>query len=154
MAMAEAKIAPGLPDWVKDHIGRYVASNGADGHMITLPTHSSPVPTLLLTTTGRKSGEKFIFPLIYGTTEKSYVVIASKGGAPAHPGWYENLVAQPLVELQVGADHLRARARTATGAERAKLWTEMVALFPPYTRYQEKAAREIPVVVIDPVPAH
>jgi len=151
--MTEAKIAPGLPDWVKDHIGRYVASDGADGHIMTLPSHLLPVPTLLLTTVGRKSGEKFIFPLIYGTAGKSYVVIASKGGAPVHPGWYENLVAQPLVELQVGADHLRARARTATGSERAKLWTEMAALFPPYTRYQEKAAREIPVVVLDPVPS-
>jgi proline iminopeptidase len=152
--MAEAKIAPGLPDWVKDHIGRYVASNGADGHIITLPTHSQPVPTLLLTTVGRKSGEKFIFPLIYGTAGSSYVVIASKGGAPAHPGWYDNLVVHPEVEIQVGAQRARAKARTATGAERAKLWAEMAVLFPPYLRYQEKAGREIPVVVLDPVVSH
>jgi deazaflavin-dependent oxidoreductase (nitroreductase family) len=153
--MAEAKIAPGLQDWVKDHIARYLASNGADGHMMLLPSHpSAAVPTLLLTTTGRKSGQKFIFPLIYGTAGDSYVVIASKGGAPEHPGWYSNLVAQPQVEIQAGAKRLHANARIATGAERTKLWAEMAALFPPYLNYQQKTAREIPVVVLDPQPAH
>jgi proline iminopeptidase len=146
-----AKIPEILSDWMKDHVTRYLASNGADGHMLKLPSHDAPVPTLLLTTTGRTSGQQFLFPLIYGTTGKSYVVIASKGGAPDHPGWYKNLVAHPAVELQVGDKHLRATARTAGGDERARLWHEMAALFPPYDRYQEKAPhREIPVVVLDP----
>jgi deazaflavin-dependent oxidoreductase (nitroreductase family) len=150
--MADAKIAPNLPDWVRDHIHRYVTSNGADGHMLVLPNHpSQAVPTLLLTTTGRRSGEKFIFPLIYGTAGDGYVVIASKGGAPEHPGWYRNLTADPHVAVQVGDKRFDATARTVTGDERAKLWDQMAALFPPYTTYQQKTGREIPVVVLDPV---
>ena len=147
-----ATVPETLSDWMKDHVRRYLASNGTDGHMLKLPSHDKPVPTLLLTTTGRKSGTAFLFPLIYGMAGKSYVVIASKGGAPDHPGWYKNLVATPAVELQVGDKHLRAKARTVTGDERAKLWRDMAALFPPYDKYQEKAPhREIPVVVLDPV---
>jgi deazaflavin-dependent oxidoreductase (nitroreductase family) len=150
--MADAKVPDTLSDWMKDHVKRYLASDGADGHMLTLPSHDKPVPTLLLTTTGRTSGQKFLFPLIYGPAGKGYVVIASKGGAPDHPGWYKNLAARSDVEVQVGAKKLKAKARTVTGAERAKLWTEMATLFPPYDRYQEKAqGREIPVVVLDPV---
>ena len=151
--MSEAKLAPKVPDWMKDHVARYLASNGADGHWLTLPSSpTKPVPTLLLTTTGRRSGEKFLFPLIYGRNGDSYVVIASKGGAPEHPGWYRNLQADPAVEIQVGAERLRARARTATGAERSRLWDQLAAAFPPYADYQGKAGRrEIPVVVLDPV---
>ncbi|MBV8165878.1 MAG: nitroreductase family deazaflavin-dependent oxidoreductase, partial [Alphaproteobacteria bacterium] len=132
-----ATVPETLSDWMKDHVKRYLASNGADGHMLKLPSHDKPVPTLLLTTTGRKSGEQFLFPLIYGTVDnkrggKSYVVIASKGGAPDHPGWYKNLVAHPAVELQVADKHLRATARTVGGDERTALWAQMAALFPPY----------------------
>ncbi|MBV9586828.1 MAG: nitroreductase family deazaflavin-dependent oxidoreductase, partial [Alphaproteobacteria bacterium] len=75
------------------------------------------VPSLLLTTTGRKSGERYVFPLFYGETENGrYIVVASKGGAPQHPGWYRNLLAHPEVEVQVGTAKMKARARTATGA--------------------------------------
>ena len=148
---SDAKIPDTLSDWMKDHVRRYLATNGADGHMLKLPSHDEPVPTLLLTTTGRTSGEKFLFPLIYGPAGKGWVVIASKGGAPDHPGWYKNLVANPDVAVQVEAKRFGATARTVTGAERARLWQEMAALFPPYDRYQEKAAgREIPVVVLEP----
>jgi proline iminopeptidase len=153
--MTEAKIPPKMPDWAKDHIARYRASKGADGHMMSFPSNpSGAVPTLLLTTTGRRSGEKFVFPLIYGRTEKGgYVVIASKGGAPEHPGWYRNLVADPKVELQVAADTVSATARTASGAERTALWDQMAKLFAPYNDYQKKAGgREIPVVVLERAP--
>ena len=113
--MTDAKVPATLPDWVKDHIRRYVATNGADGHIMTFASNpSGVVPTLLLTTTGRRSGEKFVFPLIYGTTGDSYVVVASKGGAPEHPGWYRNLVADPRVNVQVASKQLQATARTAT----------------------------------------
>jgi proline iminopeptidase len=88
-------------------------------------------------------------PLIYGETEGGYVVIASKGGAATHPGWYLNLVAHPEVEVQVGAERCRAKARTATGAERAALWKKMAAIYPPYNEYQAKTSREIPVVVLE-----
>jgi deazaflavin-dependent oxidoreductase (nitroreductase family) len=150
--MADAKVPDTLSDWMKDHVKRYLATNGADGHMLTLPSHAKPVPTLLLTTTGRKSGQQFLFPLIYGPAGSGWVVIASKGGAPDHPGWYKNLAANPAVEVQIADKKLKAKARTVTGPERAKLWREMAALFPPYDKYKEKAAgREIPVVVLEPV---
>jgi deazaflavin-dependent oxidoreductase (nitroreductase family) len=152
--MAEAKLAPNLPQWMIDHVNRYTSSGGSEGHMYTLtpPGYSKmTVPSLLLTTTGRKSGEKFIFPLFYGETGNSYIIVASKGGAPEHPGWYRNLLANPKVEVQVGTKKLKARARTATGAERAQLWEKALKYWPPYADYQKKTEREIPVVVLDPV---
>jgi deazaflavin-dependent oxidoreductase (nitroreductase family) len=152
--MPEAKLAPNLPDWMVQHANRYISSGGTDGHMykMTPPGHSEiTVPSLLLTTTGRKSGERFIFPLFYGRDGDSYIVVASKGGAPQHPGWYRNLVANPEVEVQVGTKKLKARARTVSGAERGKLWDEAVKFWPPYVDYQRKTEREIPVVVLDPV---
>jgi len=153
--MTETQIAPNLPQWMKDHIDRYLSSGGTDGHMykITLPNMPElTVPSLLLVTKGRKSGQKFLFPLFYGKTGGSYFVIASKGGAPEHPGWYRNLLADPEVEIQVGTAKMKARARVAQGEERARLWKEGVVFWPPYADYQVKAgAREIPVVVLDPV---
>src|SRR3954451_11936948 len=83
--MTEAKLAPNLPDWMLDHARRYIASGGTEGHMYTIPPPGygeMTVPSLLLTTTGRKSGERFIFPLFYGRDGDSYVIVASKGGAP------------------------------------------------------------------------
>ncbi|MBX7250667.1 MAG: nitroreductase family deazaflavin-dependent oxidoreductase, partial [Candidatus Promineofilum sp.] len=76
----------------------------------------------MLTTTGRKSGEKFMFPLYYGDYGNSYVIVASKGGAPDHPGWYKNLLSNPEAEVMVGTKKLKVKARTASGDERAKLW--------------------------------
>lgn len=153
--MTEIQIAPNLPKWMKDHVDRYLSSGGTDGHMykITLPNMPElTVPSLLLITKGRKSGQKFLFPLFYGRAGKGYFVIASKGGAPEHPGWYRNLMANPDVEIQVGTAKMKARARVAAGEERAKLWKEGVVFWPPYADYQVKAgAREIPVVVLDPV---
>ena len=152
--MTEAKLAPNLPGWMVEHANRYLASGGADGHMHKPTQAGRPdlsVPSLLLTTTGRKSGEKFIFPLYYGKAGDSYIVVASKGGAPRHPGWYRNLLADPEVEVQVGTAKMKARARTATGEERARLWQEALKFWPPYADYQKKTEREIPVVVLDPV---
>jgi len=94
-----------------------VATNGADGHIMTFASNpSGAVPTLLLTTTGRRSGEKFVFPLIYGTTGDSYVVVASKGGVPDHPGWYRNLVSDPRVDVQVASEQFQASARSEEDA--------------------------------------
>ena len=152
--MAEAKLAPNLPQWMIDHSNRYLSSGGTDGHMyeVTPPGYAKmTVPSLLLTTTGRKSGEKFIFPLFYGETGNSYIIVASKGGAPDHPSWYKNLVANPEVEVQVGTKKLKAKARTVSGAERARLWQEALKFWPPYADYAKKTEREIPVVVLDPV---
>jgi deazaflavin-dependent oxidoreductase (nitroreductase family) len=152
--MAEAKLAPNLPDWQVQHANRYLKSGGSEGHMykINVPGRGEiTAPALLLTTTGRKSGEKFIFPLFYGTDGDSYIVVASKGGAPEHPGWYRNLLAKPDVDVQVGTKKLKARARTATGDERARLWKKALEFWPPYADYALKTEREIPVVVLDPI---
>jgi deazaflavin-dependent oxidoreductase (nitroreductase family) len=152
--MADAKLAPNLPDWMVEHTNRYLASGGTDGHLYKITQPDRPeltVPSLLLTTTGRKSGEKFIFPLFYGEAGGSYLVIASKGGAPKHPNWYLNLVANPEVEVQVGTKKMKARARTVTGPERAGLWEKALEFWPPYADYQKKTDREIPVVLLDPV---
>ena len=156
--MSEAKLAPNLPQWMLDHANRYLSSGGTDGHMYSMTLPGRPVmtvPSLLLTTTGRKSGEKYIFPLFYGRAGDGYFVIASKGGAPQHPGWYRNILANPEIEIQVGTAKLRVRARTAAGEERARLWEKAVEIWPPFADYQLKATgREIPVVVLDPVHAH
>ena len=106
------------------------------------------VPTLLLTTVGRKSGRVLTLPLIFGRSGSDYVVIASKGGAPAHPAWYLNLEANPEVQVQVKADKFKARARTASGSERDPLWAKMVEIYGPYAEYQKKTDRQIPVVVL------
>lgn len=132
-----------LPGWIADHIKSYQATDGADGHIWR------GVPTLLLTTTGRKSGEPLLLPLIYGRDGENFVVVASKGGAPAHPAWYLNLRAHPEVQVQVGAEKFTGRARTATADERPRLWEAMAKVWPAYNEYQQKTWREIPVVVIE-----
>jgi len=151
--MSTVKVPANLPQWIGEHLRRYVESDGADGHLwdTTAVGGPGPVPTLLLTTAGRRSGQPITMPLIYGEVGGKYVVVASKGGAPTHPGWYLNLVAQPAVEVQVRADRFRAAARTATGEERARLWQTMAAIYPPYNAYQAKTQREIPVVVLERV---
>jgi deazaflavin-dependent oxidoreductase (nitroreductase family) len=152
--MAESKLAPNLPQWMIDHANRYISSGGAEGHIYTVtpPGYSEMnVPSLLLTTTGRKSGEKYVFPLFYGQDRGSYIVVASKGGASEHPGWYRNLVANPDVEVQVGTQKLKAKARTAVGDERVRLWEKALKFWPPYADYQKKTERQIPVVVLDPI---
>lgn len=132
-----------LPDWVTDHITRYLETDGEDGHTWR------GVTTLLLTTRGRVSGEPLLLPLIYGTDGDRYLVVASKGGAPDHPDWYKNLVANPDVEVQVKADKFRARARTATPDEKPALWSTMASIWPAYDEYQEKTDREIPLVILE-----
>ena len=152
--MADAKLAPNLPGWMVDHANRYISSGGTEGHMYTVtpPGRSEmTVPSLLLTTVGRKSGDKYMFPLFYGKTGDSYIVVASKGGAPEHPGWYRNILANPDVEVQVGPAKMKARARTATGEERARLWEKSLEFWPPYADYQLKTDRQIPVLVLEPV---
>jgi proline iminopeptidase len=154
--MIDAKVPEGLPKWMLDHIDVYKKSGGKEGHMYTIQPgtpNAITVPALLLATKGRKSGERYLFPLFYGETGSSYFVIASKGGAPDHPGWYKNMLVHPDVEIQVGEKTVKARARTVpAGPERDKLWKQAVGFFPPYADYQKKVPdRLIPVVVLDPV---
>jgi deazaflavin-dependent oxidoreductase (nitroreductase family) len=109
------------------------------------------VTTLLLTTRGRKTGRLHRTALIFGRDGKNYLLVASKGGAPHHPLWYLNLVANPEVEIQVGAEKLKVRARTASKEEKPRLWKLMAGIFPKYDEYQAKAGREIPLVILEPI---
>ncbi len=111
--MATARPGPGgrPPGWQQEHARRYIETGGRDGHIW------EGVTTLLLTTTGRRSGQSRTTPLIYGRAGDRYLVVASRGGAPTHPGWYENLVAQPVVQVQVMADRFSARAPRHRGGE-------------------------------------
>jgi deazaflavin-dependent oxidoreductase (nitroreductase family) len=132
-------------DWQRDHLRQYLDSAGAQGH-----EWRPGVLTLLLTTTGRRSGQARRTPLIYGRDGDRLVLVASKGGSPDHPLWYSNLAADPQVRVQVAGDVLEARAYTAIGAERERLWPVMTAIWPAYDEYQRRTDREIPVVVLEP----
>jgi deazaflavin-dependent oxidoreductase (nitroreductase family) len=127
----------------QEHVERYRATDGAEGH------DWQGTQTLLLTTTGRKSGEPRTTPLIYAPDGDSFVVVASKGGSDEPPAWYLNLSENPEVEVQVKGDRFKARARTASPEEKDRLWKKMVAEWPSYDDYQEKTDREIPVVVLE-----
>ncbi len=127
-----------------EHVKAYLETDGKVGH-----DWRNDSPTLILTTTGRKSGEERLNALIYGKHGDDPVVVASRGGAPKHPGWYANLRENPDVQVQIWGDKFPARARTATAEERAELWPQMTGLWPPYDDYQEKTDREIPVVILE-----
>jgi deazaflavin-dependent oxidoreductase (nitroreductase family) len=143
------------PELIVEHLRIYRESGGAEGHMwdASAVGFAGSLPCLLLTTVGRRSGEKRTSPLVYGTVGDAYIIVGSKGGAETHPRWYLNLRANPAVEVQVGKDLFAARARVATGKEREQLWERMLQMYPPYREYQQKTKREIPVVVLEKQPA-
>jgi deazaflavin-dependent oxidoreductase (nitroreductase family) len=131
------------PGWQQEHARRYAATNGEDGYLW------NGVPTLLLTTTGRKTGEQRTTPLIFGQDGGKYMVVGSRGGAPEHAKWFLNLQASPEVTLQVKADKFKARARVATDAEKPALWKIMTGIWPAYDEYQARTKRIIPVVIFE-----
>ena len=127
-----------------EHVRRYLETDGEVGYR-----WRNGAPILILTTTGRRSGGERVKPLIFGEDDGRYVVVASKGGAPHHPYWYLNLSADPDVHVQVKDDRFPARARTAEGDERERLWKRMAEIWPAYDDYRQKTDREIPVVVLE-----
>ncbi|MFI6293083.1 nitroreductase/quinone reductase family protein [Nonomuraea sp. NPDC050790] len=132
---------------VAEHVRRYLATDGRDGYM------EGGVTNLVLTTVGRKSGVRRRTGLFYGQEGDTYVLVASgsRYGAPL-PDWYLNTLANPEVDVQIRGDHFRAHARTTTGAERARLWSKMLATAPQYGTYAAKARQEIPVVILERLP--
>ncbi|MEI8333853.1 MAG: nitroreductase family deazaflavin-dependent oxidoreductase [Chloroflexota bacterium] len=106
-------------------------------------------PVLLLTTTGAKSGQPRLAPLVYSRDGDRYVIMASKGGAPDHPAWYHNLLVHPVVTVEVGGETFEARASVTEGAERDRLFAERAAASPTYAEYQQRTTRVIPVVVLE-----
>jgi deazaflavin-dependent oxidoreductase (nitroreductase family) len=124
------------------HRGLYRLSGGRLGKAL------GPMQVLLLTTTGRKSGQARTWPLAYFRDGDRLLVVASAGGEPRHPAWYLNLRDHPQVTVQLGAATRRMTAATATGEERARLWAQIVAVAPNFAEYQQKTTREIPVVIL------
>jgi deazaflavin-dependent oxidoreductase (nitroreductase family) len=125
-----------------EHVRVYRETAGERGY------HWRGTTILLLTTRGRISGEPRTTPLIHRVDGERWVIVASKGGAPANPAWFENLQADPDVRIEVGAEEIPVRASIAAGEERNRLWALMNEVWPAYDDYQTKTEREIPVVVL------
>ena len=128
----------------QEHVQRYQETDGEEGHVWRNGT-----TTLLLTTTGRKSGKQYTTPLIYTFDGDDPVIVASQGGSPDNPDWYLNLLANPHVDVQIKGEKFHAHPHTAEGEERDRLWKQMTAVWPDYDEYQKKTDREIPVVVLE-----
>ncbi len=111
---------------------------------------SSGAPVCLLTTQGRKSGQRRTVPLLYLADGDDLVLVASQGGAPQHPGWYFNLLADPRAEVQIGRRRFAVTARIVSAEEKAALWPRLVAIYPPYEAYQGRTTRAIPVMRLSP----
>ena len=124
------------------HRGMYRISGGRLGGAL------GRMPVLLLTTTGRKSGQPRTWPVGYFRDGDHLIITASAGGEPAHPAWYLNLRANPRVTVQVGREQQTMLATTATGADRDRLWARLITLYPNFAGYQHKTTREIPVVIL------
>jgi F420H(2)-dependent quinone reductase len=127
------------------HRGLYRLSGGRLGKGM------GPMQILLLTTTGRKSGQRRTWPLAYFRDSDRLVVVASAGGEPKHPAWYLNLRANPRVTVQIGAATRHMLAATASGEERARLWAQIIASAPNFADYERKTSREIPVIILTDV---
>ena len=106
---------------------------------------------LLLTTTGAQSGQPRLVPLVFTRDGEQYVILGSKGGAPTHPAWYHNLLANPIVTVEVDGETFKARARVTEGAERERLWEQHATINPGFRDYQQRTSRVIPVVVLERV---
>lgn len=128
-----------------EHVRRYRETNGEVGYLWNGAT------ALLLTSTGRKSGEPRTSALIFARDGDDYLVVASMGGAPQHPQWYLNLTANPDAEIQVKGDHIPVTARTASDDEKPRLWAIVTKQWPNYDAYQTRTDRVIPLVVLSPV---
>ncbi len=142
----EGYTAPDLALLWPEHVRRYRETNGEVGYIW------NGVPTLLLTTIGRRTGEARTTPLIFGRDEEDFLVVASMGGAPTHPNWYRNLLAQPSADIQVRADRISVTAATAGDAEKPRLWKIVTDAWPNYDVYQSRTDRVIPLVVLTPAP--
>jgi deazaflavin-dependent oxidoreductase (nitroreductase family) len=129
-------------DWNKHVIEEFRANGGKVGGGF------EGRPLLLLHTTGAKSGQPRVNPVAYVTDGDRLVVIASKGGAPSNPDWYRNLVANPLVTVEVGTEKFQARASVATEPDRTRLYQKMVSVMPGFAEYERKTTRVIPVIIL------
>jgi deazaflavin-dependent oxidoreductase (nitroreductase family) len=151
--MHEFSVPKRLPEFIRNHVRDYLETKGEKGHIwdSTSVGGSGPVQTLLLVTVGRKTGKSQTLPIGYTKIDAGYVIVGSKGGAPNHPAWYLNLVANPDVSVQVGPDRFDARARVLEGDDRDALWASIVEETPQMKTYQDATERQIPVIVLERV---
>lgn len=136
---------PSPQRWVREQVAEYESSGGTRG-----TTLRGDLPVVVVTMRGARSGKVRKVPVMRVEHDGAYLAVASQGGAPTHPAWYHNLLADPVVRLQDGPEVLDVRARLLSGAERATWWERAVAAFPDYARYQERTEREIPLFVLEP----
>jgi deazaflavin-dependent oxidoreductase (nitroreductase family) len=141
----DGEYVPSTQQWVRDQVELYESSGGTEG------TELRGMPVIVMTNRGVKSGVLRKTPLMRVEHEGRYAVVASQGGAPVHPSWYFNLLADPHVELQDGPVKRDYTAREVTGDEKREWWRRAVDAFPPYREYQAKTRRQIPVFVLEPV---
>ena len=137
-------------DWIGQHRDQYIRSDGKEGHIVDLTDIGGLAFTtcLLLRTTGRKSGQARVLPLIYGDTGGEVVIVASKGGADIHPAWYLNMQGGGPVAFQIGGQAFEASWREPEGAEHDEIWAFMEKLYPPYIDYKVATKRKIPLILM------
>jgi deazaflavin-dependent oxidoreductase (nitroreductase family) len=143
----EGEYEPSTQAWVREQVELIESSGGTQG------TELRGMPVIIVTNRGVKSGKLRKTPLMRVEHDGTYAAVASQGGAPVHPGWYYNLLADPHVEVQDGAVKRDMVAREVTGEEKGIWWDRAVAAFPPYAEYQERTDRQIPLFVLEPVPS-
>ena len=142
----EGEYEPSTAAWVRDQVELYEGSGGAQGTTL----RDTGLPVVIVTNLGVSSGKVRKTPVMRVEHDGRYAMVASKGGAPAHPLWYYNVRANPQVEVQDGPRKQDMVAREVGGEERADWWKRAVAAYPPYAEYQQRTAREIPVFVLEP----
>jgi F420H(2)-dependent quinone reductase len=142
----EGQYEPSAQAWVREQVELYEGSGGTQGTTL----RDTGLPVVIVTNRGAVSGKVRKIPVMRVEHDGRYAVVASKGGAPDNPQWYRNLVVSPLVELQDGPVKQDMVAREVSGAERQEWWQRAVAAYPPYSDYQLKTERQIPVFVLEP----
>ena len=141
----DGEYGPSTWEWVADQAAEYEASNGQQANTL----RDTGLPIIVMTTVGHKTGLVRKVPLMKVEHEGIYAIVASKGGAVNHPGWYHNFLAAPTVLIQDGPEPFETTVRLANGGERAEWWDRSVAAFSPYAEYQEKTDREIPLFLTE-----
>ena len=142
-AKFDGTYGPSTWDWVREQADDYEASAGSEANTL----RDTGLPVIVMTTVGHKTGLVRKVPLMRVEHEGEYAIVGSKGGAPAHPGWYHNLMADPTVLIQDGPEPFETTVRLITGAERDEWWERCVEAFSPYAEYQAKTDREIPLFI-------
>ncbi len=138
---------PSSQQWVRDQVELYESSGGTQGTTL----RDTGLPVVIMTNRGARSGKLRKTPLMRVEHDGRYLAVASQGGAPKHPAWYANLLADPHVELQDGPEKRDMTVRELSGPEREQWWERAVAAFPPYAEYQRKTERVIPLLLLEPV---